>query len=350
MDLEIRLTGASHDAFVGAVMHGLPSGIKIDFPLIERMICRRAADFFPWASARRESDIAEITGGITGGLTDGNPLEIKIYNRDVRRGDYDNKRFPRPSHADYPAIVKYGDNTDISGGGRFSGRMTAPLVFCGGLLRGWLREQGIRIYARVLSVGNIEDIALNPISPDEIALSVIAGKHFPTLSDERGAEMTAEILRTAGSGDSLGGVAQCVVLGLPVGSGGEFTDGLESVIAREVFAVPGVRALEFGAGCGMSKRRGSETNDALFYDSQGLIKTLSNHSGGVNGGLANGMPLIFSVSFRPTPSIVLPQRTVDLQTHENVTTVIGGRHDPCIVPRAVPVLEAVTAIALSRVF
>jgi len=348
MDLNIKLTGASHDAFVGAVMYGLPSGIKVDFPLIEGMLRRRAAGFFPWVSARAESDIAEIVSGNTDGITDGSPLEIKIYNRDVRRGDYDNKRFPRPSHADYPAIIKYGDGLDISGGGRFSGRMTAPLVFCGGLLLGWLREKGVRIYARVLSVGDAHDVALNSLAPNENALSAIAGKYFPALSGAWGEEMTAEICLAAERGDSLGGVAQCIVLGLPVGSGGEHIDGLESLIAREVFAIPGVRALEFGAGFGMSRQRGSEANDALYYDKQGLIKTLSNNSGGINGGLANGMPLIFNVGFRPTPSIALPQQTVDLQTCENVTKVIRGRHDPCIVPRAVPVLEAVAAIAVSR--
>ena len=345
--ISVKLFGSAHAEEVGALVKGLPAGLVPDMELLESMLRRRAPGRFAWTSARSEEDLPQITEGLCGGKTDGAPLRIIIKNNDVQRSAIDYRRFPRPSHADYPAAVKSGGALDLSGGGPFSARLTAPLVAAGALMKGWLGQKGIRIYGRVQAVGGIFDSELDAAQPDEAALAAVGEKDFPTLDSFLGEKMIKTVLAAKEKGDSLGGLVQCVVFGLPAGSGGFFNEGLESLLAKELFAIPGVRGLEFGGGFALAGTSGHAANDELYFDENKTVKTYTNHSGGINGGLANGMPLVFTLAFRPTPSIALPQRSVDLQEGVNTVISVSGRHDSCIAPRAVPVAEAAAAIALA---
>ena len=336
----IRLTifGQSHSPAIGMTLEGLPAGEQIDFEALAAFLRRRAPGQNAWSTARKEADAPEFLSGLVGDTTCGTPLTAIIRNTDTRSKDYSVLAVtPRPGHADYTASVKYGGHQDYAGGGHFSGRMTAPLCIAGGICLQLLKKEGITVISRIASIGGICD--------EGELLASTAEKAFPTVNDQRGDEMRRAIAVAKEEGDSLGGVVECAVLGLPAGLGDPMFDGMENRIASIVFGIPAVKGLEFGAGFAAANMRGSEHNDA-FAVSDGTIITETNRCGGILGGITVGMPLVFRAAFKPTPSIAREQRTVNLQTMEAESLRIEGRHDPCIVPRAVPVVEAAAAIAI----
>ncbi|MBU5625879.1 chorismate synthase [Oscillibacter sp. MSJ-2] len=342
----VQVFGQSHADAIGAVVDGLPAGKRIDLDEVFRFMGRRAPGKNGFSTARREADRPEVLSGLVDGCTTGAPVCAVIRNENVRSGDYANVlTVPRPGHADFPAYVKYGGKNDVRGGGAFSGRMTAPLCFAGALCLQLLRERGIEVFAHIRSVAGMEDAAIDPCCPDLDALRAVAEKEFPTLSDAAGKEMRSAIAQAKGEGDSVGGVIECVAVGLPVGLGSHMFGGVENRLSAALFGIPAVRGVEFGSGFAGCGRRGSENNDP-FRLREGRVVTTKNDHGGVLGGMTSGMPLVFRVGVKPTPSIAKPQQSVDLSAMEETELTIHGRHDPCIVPRAVPVAEAVTAIVL----
>ena len=336
----IRLTvfGQSHSPAVGVTIEGLPAGEKLDLDALRRFLARRAPGQNAWSTARREADEPEFVSGLAGDTTCGAPLTALIRNADTRSRDYDSlARLPRPGHADYTAFVKYGERRDYRGGGHFSGRLTAPLCLAGGICLQLLAREGIEVISRIAQIG--------PVCDRGELLRSTAEKAFPVVDEEKGEEMRAVIAAAKAEGDSVGGVVECAVIGLPAGLGDPMFDGMENRIARIVFGIPAVKGVEFGAGFGFAALRGSEANDA-FAVRKGRIVTETNRCGGILGGISDGMPLLFRAAFKPTPSIAKEQRSVDLLTGEEKLLVIEGRHDPCIVPRAVPVIEAAAGIAV----
>ena len=335
--LQLSIFGQSHADAVGMTLDGLPAGIPVDTEALQQFLNRRAPGRNDWSTPRREEDRPEFLCGLKDGKTCGAPLTVVIRNRNTRSGDYDAFRnLPRPGHADFTARLRYGGFQDASGGGHFSGRMTAPLCVAGGILLQMLEAKGIRVHARIRSIAGIEDNA--PFSAS------VAEKAFPTVSDEAGERMRAAIAAARAEGDSVGGVIECVIQGLPGGLGAPMFDGVENRIAQLVFAIPAVKGIEFGSGFSAAAMRGSENNDAFTVE-DGRIVTETNHAGGILGGITTGMPLIFRVAVKPTPSVAAEQKSVNLETMQPEMLRIGGRHDPCIVPRAVPVVEAAAAVA-----
>lgn len=337
-NLRLTIFGQSHSAAIGMTLEGLPAGVEIDREKLGAFLARRAPGQNAWSTARREADLPEFLSGLRGNVTCGVPLTAIIRNTDTRSGDYAPfAATPRPGHADYTASVKYHGFQDAAGGGHFSGRMTAPLCIAGGVCLQILEGLGIQIISRIAGIGGIEDRG-------ELLAST-AEKAFPTVDDEQGQRMQAAVAQARAAGDSLGGIVECAVLGLPAGLGDPMFDGMENRIASIVFGIPAVKGLEFGAGFGVAAMRGSENNDPFTVEN-GKITTVTNHCGGILGGITTGMPLRFRAAFKPTPSIALEQQSVDLTTLENARVSVGGRHDPCIVPRAVPVIEAAAAVAV----
>ena len=344
--LTVEIFGQSHAPAVGAVIEGLPSGFRIDREKLQRFMNRRAPGQGRFTTARKEADEPEFLSGLTEDVTCGAPVCAVIRNSDTRSKDYEQFRtVPRPSHADYPAITRYGENYDIRGGGPFSGRLTAPLCAAGGIALQMLEEKGIRIGAHIAAISNQRDRHFDPVLVSEADFAAIAANGFPTLSAQAGEEMLAEIENARKAEDSVGGTIEAAALGLPVGLGGPLGEGLESALAAACFAIPAVRGVEFGDGFFAALLKGSQHNDAYMMK-DGKVKTRTNHAGGLVGGMTTGMPLIFRVAFKPTPSIAQKQQSVNLKTGEETELVIKGRHDPCVVPRAVPVVEAVTALVL----
>ncbi len=344
--LRVTVFGQSHSEAMGAVVDGLPAGLRIDTEHLRAFLARRAPGQGPLTTARREPDAPEIIAGLADGVTCGAPLCILIRNTDARSRDYETlRRVVRPSHADYPAYVRFGGHNDIRGGGQFSGRLTAPLCAAGAVALQCLAARGVGVYAHIASIAGIKDAAVDPVSPDLPALAALAATPLPVL-DARAGEARAQAGRAAAAdGDSVGGVVECVVTDLPAGVGEPLYDSVESRLAALLFAVPAVKGVEFGAGFAAAALRGSENNDG-YTASGGEVRTLSNHSGGICGGLTTGMPVVFRAAFKPTPSIARPQRTVALPGPEETTLTVGGRHDPCVVPRAVPVVEAAAALTM----
>ena len=337
-NLRIHIFGESHGAAVGVTVEGIPAGEAVDLAALQRFLDRRAPGRASWSTPRREADIPEFLSGLREGKTCGTPLTAILRSTDTRSGDYDALRnVPRPGHADYTAWVKYGESRDSRGGGHFSGRLTAPLCLAGGICLQLLAREGITVISRIAAIGGI---------PDEGPLAAsTAEESFPTVSGQAGAAMRAAIEAARAEGDSLGGVIECAVLGLPAGLGDPMFDGMESRVAAAVFAIPAVKGVEFGAGFAAAQLRGSQNNDAFSVEN-GRIITTSNRCGGILGGITDGMPLTFRAAVKPTPSIAREQRSVDLATGETVPLTVTGRHDPCIVPRAVPCVEAAAAIAV----
>ncbi len=343
---KITIFGQSHADAIGVVIEGIPTGVTLDTALIAQTMARRAPGNAPYTTARKEPDLPEIVSGVVNGVTCGAPLCAIIYNKDTKSKDYDALRtVPRPSHADFAAYVKYNGQYDHRGGGQFSGRMTAPLVFAGAVAMQLLREKGVTVGAHIAQIGAVKDDPFDPVSIDTTTLNALKNKPFCTLNDEAGANMQAAIAAAKSDGDSLGGVIECVAVGLSVGVGEPMFSGIENEIARCVFAVPAVKGIEFGSGFAGTTLRGSENNDP-FSLKDGAIRTETNNHGGCLGGLSSGMPIVFRAAFKPTPSIAKQQRSVNLETNEPVVLTIPGRHDPCVVPRAVPCIEAACAIAL----
>ena len=338
--LRLSIFGQSHGNAIGMTLDGIPAGLKVDPDELQLFLNRRAPGQNDWSTPRKEEDRPEFLSGILDGYTCGAPIAAMIRNTNTRSGDYANlKDAPRPGHADFTAQVKYGGYQDAAGGGHFSGRLTAPLCIAGGLCKQWLENMGIRIGAHLKSVAGAQDRSFDPLQPELDAVN----PQFPVLDLEAGAKMRDAIAEARKELDSVGGIIECAVTGLPVGLGEPMFGGMESRIAQIVYGIPAVKGLEFGAGFGVASMRGSENNDD-FTVTEGKVSTLTNHAGGILGGITNAMPLIFRVAVKPTPSIAQQQQTVSQGC--TVPLEIKGRHDPCIAPRAVPVVEAAAAIAI----
>ncbi len=340
--LKLSIFGQSHGAAIGMVLDGIPAGLKVDLDALDAFLARRAPGRNAYSTPRREEDKPEFLSGIVDGVTCGAPIGAVIYNTNTRPRDYAAiADCPRPGHADFTAQIKYGGFQDASGGGHFSGRLTAPLCIAGGLCLQWLARLGVTIRAHLLSVGNVYDEAFDTLSPQFERLQ----SDFPVLSAEAGKKMRDAIACARADCDSLGGVIECAVTGLPAGLGEPMFGGMEGKIAAALYAVPAVKGVEFGDGFGAALHRGSENNDA-YCVRDGRIVTATNHAGGILGGITNGMPLIFRLAVKPTPSIAKPQQSVRLSDRTEQTITVKGRHDPCIAPRAVCVAEAAAAIAI----
>jgi chorismate synthase len=341
--MKYTIFGESHGPAIGVTLTGVPAGLELDRDFIRGEMARRAPGKDALSTARKEADEPKILSGVFEGKTTGSPLCAVIENTDTRSGDYSRtKDLARPGHADYPAHVRYGGFNDYRGGGHFSGRLTAPLVFAGAVAKQILAQKGIFVGAHINSIYGISDQPLE----DWDSLRSVAGKPFPVLDDAAGEEMQAAILEAKEEQDSVGGSIECAVFGLPAGLGSpDFGENAEGIFSQYLFAVPAVKAVGFGAGAAFALMRGSEANDPLFVDDDGSVRAEQNCAGGINGGITNGMPLVFEVTMRPTPSIARRQFTVDMAKNENAELELQGRHDPCVVHRAVPVIEAAAALA-----
>ena len=342
-NLKLSIFGQSHGPAIGMTLDGIPAGYPVDLDKLQCFLNRRAPGQHEWATPRKEEDRPEILAGLVDGYTCGAPIAAVIHNTNTRSGDYSNlKDCPRPGHADYTAQVKYGGFQDAAGGGHFSGRLTAPLCIAGGMCLQWLEEMGIYIKARILSIGGVWDnTVLDPLAP---ALHEITDT-FHVLSPTAGEQMQRRIAEAKGAGDSVGGIIECYITGLPAGLGEPMFGGVESRIAQIIYGIPAVKAVEFGAGLAAADMFGSQCNDE-YTICDGRIKTTTNHAGGILGGITTGMPVAFRTAIKPTPSITKPQSSVSISKMECNELKIQGRHDPCIVPRAVPVVEAAAAIAI----
>ena len=337
-NLHLTIFGQSHSPAIGMTLEGIPAGEQIDFDALQHFMERRAPGRNAYSTARREADAPEFLSGLRGDTTCGVPLTAIIRNGDTRSKDYAPfSAVPRPGHADYTANVKYFGHQDYAGGGHFSGRLTAPLCIAGGVCLQILQRRGIEVISRIRAIGDVEDSS--PLTAST------AEKAFPTVDEAAGEAMQAAIARARAQGDSLGGVIECAVLGLPAGLGDPMFDGIENRLAAALFGIPAVKGLEFGLGFGSARLHGSENNDPFTVEN-GQIVTESNRAGGILGGITTGMPVTLRVAIKPTPSISQAQRTVSLSAMEPAELVIRGRHDPCIAHRAVPVVEAVTAAVL----
>ena len=335
--------GESHGPAIGVTLTGVRAGLELDMDAIAREMARRAPGRSALSTARREDDQPEILSGVFEGKTTGAPLCAVIANTDTRSQDYTRtKDLARPGHADYPARVRYQGYNDYRGGGHFSGRLTAPLVFAGAVAKQILARRGVFVGAHISSVYGISDQLLE----DWDSLRAVADKDFPVLDDQAGEQMRQAILEAKDEQDSVGGAIECAVFGLPAGLGApDFGRNVEGIFAQYLFAVPAVKGVDFGAGAAFALMRGSEANDPLYMDDDGAVRAEQNCAGGINGGITNGMPLVFEVTMRPTPSIARTQFTVDMVKGENAVLELHGRHDPCVVHRAVPVIEAAAALA-----
>ncbi len=345
--VKLSVFGESHGEMIGCTLHDLPAGEAIDMEAVLAQMARRAPGNDPTATARSESDLPRVVSGLYNGVTTGTPLTAVIVNENTRSSDYAAQlSVPRPGHADYTGAVRYGGANDIRGGGHFSGRLTAPLVFAGAICRQILARRGVTIGAHILQIGDVRDEAFDALNVKSSLLEELSQKNFALIDETKEAPMRAAVAAAKSAADSVGGVIELAVTGLPVGLGSPMFGGVENVLAPLIFGIPAVKGLEFGDGFALSHMRGSEANDSLRYDDNGNLGLMSNHNGGILGGITDGAPLILRAVIKPTPSIGQVQASVDMQHEKNTTTVICGRHDPCIVPRAVAVLEAVVAIGL----
>ena len=337
-NLHLTIFGQSHSPAIGVTMEGIPAGENVDPEALQRFLGRRAPGQNAWSTPRKEGDVPEFLCGLKDGRTCGAPITAIIRNTNTRSGDYAAlARTPRPGHADYTAQVKYFGAQDYAGGGHFSGRLTAPLCIAGGICLQLLEREGIQIISRIAAIAGVEDAG-------ELTCST-AHKPFPTVSDAQGQKMQQAIAAARQEGDSVGGIVECAVLGLPAGLGDPMFGGMENRISAIVFGIPAVKGVEFGAGFAAAGLRGSVNNDPFTVEN-GKVVTAANRCGGILGGITDGMPLTFRAAFKPTPSIAREQRSVDLDTMTPAALSIAGRHDPCIVPRAVPCVEAAAAIAV----
>ena len=337
-NIRLTLFGQSHSPAVGMTLEGIPAGKRLDMDQLSAFLARRAPGRNAWSTARKDADQPAVLSGLVDGVTCGVPLTAIIRNGDTRSGDYALLRdIPRPGHADYPAQIKYRGFQDVAGGGHFSARLTAPLCVAGGVCLQLLAAEGIRVFARILSIGDIQDQGelVSPVSDQE----------FPVVDAGRGLAMRNLIASVKAEGNSVGGIVECVVDGLPAGIGDPIFGGMENRISAIVFGIPAVKGIEFGAGFAVSRMTGAENNDA-YGIRDGRVILLSNHCGGVLGGITVGTPLVFRAAFKPTPSIAAPQQSVRLSDLSNAELIVPGRHDPCVVPRAVPCVEAAAAIAV----
>lgn len=338
----LTVFGESHGEAIGAVLDGLAPGIPVDEEEIRRMLTlRRPAGKI--STARVEKDQFEIVSGVFNGRTTGTPICILIPNTDSHSGDYEQlKTTPRPGHADYTAFCKYHGWQDYRGGGHFSGRVTAAVVAAGAIAQSALKTKSIELGTHISTLADISDRPFENIEQD---IRTLSGSSFPVLSEEAAEQMHRMILRAGEEGDSLGGVLETAVLGMPAGVGEPWFDTVEGLLSHALFGIPAVKGVEFGAGFALAEMRGSQANDRFYYEN-GRVLTQTNHNGGINGGITNGMPILFRCAVKPTPSVFSPMQTVDLQTKKNTVLHLKGRHDPAIIHRARVVVDAVTALVL----
>ncbi len=342
--LTLSIFGQSHGPAVGMTLDGLPPGETVDLDRLQGFLARRAPGSSPWSTPRREGDVPELLSGLAGGKTCGAPLSAIIRNENARPEDY-TAALPRPGHADFTAQMKFSGAQDASGGGHFSGRLTAPLCVAGGVCLQILERRGIRIAAHIARIAAVSDRLFDPAAVDTGEFDRLYGMDFPVLDADAGAAMRAAIAQARAEGDSVGGVVECAAVGLPPGLGDPIFGGMENRLAQLIFGIPAVKGLEFGAGFAAADMRGSAHNDP-FVVQGGKIRTSTNHHGGILGGITSGMPLLLRAAFKPTPSIAIAQRSVEFAALREKTLEIKGRHDPCIVPRAVPCIEAAAAVAV----
>lgn len=345
--LKVSVFGQSHAPAIGCVIDGLPAGEAIDLDILSAFLSRRAPGRDPFSTARKEADLPEIVSGLYEGKTCGAPLCAVIRNTDCRSADYKEiADKPRPGHADLSAGIRYGGAQDVRGGGHFSGRLTAPICIAGGIARQILARRGIYIGAHIYAAAGIRDDGFDACSVSSNEFDALEAKPFCVINDAQGEAMQQAILRAKEELDSVGGIIECAVTGLPAGLGDPMFDGMENRLAAILFGIPAVKGVEFGDGFAAAALRGSEHNDAPYMADDGTVRTKTNHAGGILGGITTGMPLILRCAVKPTPSIGREQDTVSLSHGENTTLTIHGRHDPCIVPRAVPVVIAAAAIGI----
>lgn len=343
-NITVDLFGESHGPSIGVVMSGLKPGVLLDMEAIQHMLDLRKAGNEEWSTKRGEPDVFTVISGLKDGRTTGAPLCAVCENKNTRSGDYP-EGLNRPGHADYTANVRYGGNNDPRGGGVFSGRLTAPLVFAGAVAAHVLKAHGIYSAAHIKQIADIQDTRFDKANITREQAKAFASSRFPLLDESKKQQMVQRIVDAAREGDSVGGIIECAICGVPAGLGSEYFGSVESTLSSILFAIPAVKGVSFGAGYEFAGMRGSEANDAYIL-TDGKIATFTNNNGGILGGITNGMPIVFDVAIKPTPSISKPQQTVNLKTLEPETIEIKGRHDPCIVPRAVPVVEAAALIGV----
>ena len=345
--IHVSVFGQSHSPAIGVVVDGLPAGERVDMEELGRFLKRRAPGQNATSTPRKEADLPQFLSGLVDDVTCGAPLAALIENTNTRSQDYAQLRDkPRPGHADFTAQVKYGGFQDVAGGGHFSGRLTAPLCIAGGICLQMLKRRGIEVAAHIASIATEADRPFDPMGESVETLDALKRAPFPVLDEKAGEQMRKVILQAKEEGDSVGGIVECLVTGVPAGLGEPMFGGMENRLAAALFGIPAVKGVEFGAGFGVATMRGSENNDP-FTVKDGKLVTETNHAGGILGGITNGMPLVFRLAVKPTPSIAKQQQTVSLSKKQVEELVVTGRHDPCIVPRAVPVVEAVTALVLT---
>ena len=345
--LRLSIFGESHGEAIGCVLDGLPAGYAVDMDAVLVQMARRAPGRDKTATPRRESDQPRVLSGLLDGRTTGAPLCMVIQNENQHSGDYQNiLSCPRPGHADYTGAVRYGGFNDVRGGGHFSGRLTAPLVFAGAVCRQILRQQGSVIGGHIAASAGVEDTPLDPVAVTAAQLDALAAQSFALVDPSVEPAMRDAVEAARLDGDSVGGVIEAAAVGLPAGWGSPMFDGIENRLAPILFGIPAVKGVEFGDGFGLATMRGSTANDCWRYTPDGRVVTAQNHNGGILGGITNGMPLTVRVAIKPTPSIGREQDSIDLTTKQNTRMVVKGRHDPCIVPRALPGVEAALAVGL----
>ena len=345
-NLKMHIEGGSHDEKIELILDGFPAGMQVDEAALQAFMQRRAPGQNAFSTTRKEADKPVFLSGLTDGVTEGGRIHAVIYNSNQHSSDYSFvKETPRPSHADFTAIRKYGPDVDLRGGGHYSGRLTAMLCVAGALCKQYLSERGIEVFAHIHSIGGIADTPFDLCKVGKNEQKALAKADFPVLNAQQGQKMQEKILAAKKNLDSVGGVVECAVTGLPVGLGEHLFAGVEGRIAAAVFSIPAVKGVEFGNGFGCASLFGSQNNDPFCTDGQNIY-TKTNNCGGILGGMTNGMPLVFRAAFKPTPSIAKEQDTVSLSKMENTKLRIKGRHDPCIVQRAVPVTEAAAAVAV----
>lgn len=344
--IQVSIFGESHGAAIGATLNGLPSGVEIDLEKVAYEMKRRAASSSRLATPRKEADEVEIVSGFFEGRTTGTPLTGIIRNGNTRSKDYARtKDLMRPGHADYSGWMRYDGFQDYRGGGHFSGRLTAPIVFAGAIAKAALAQIApeVRIGSRILAIGSVADV--RDLQPADYAGLCYENPLFPVYTPELEEKMKDEILEAVKAHDSVGGIVEGYVTGMPAGVGDPLFDSVESRLSALLFSVPAVKGVEFGLGFDITKLRGSQANDPFCMEGE-AVRTVTNNNGGINGGITNGMPIVYRAAFKPTASVALPQKTINMATREDAEIEIQGRHDPCIVLRACPVVEAVTALCL----
>lgn len=348
--IKISVFGESHGEAIGVVIDGLPPGVMLDIDKINFEMSRRKPGQDAYTTQRKEGDSVEIVSGFFNGHTTGTPLCGIIRNSDKRSVDYDKiKNIMRPSHADYTGKILYNGFEDYRGGGHFSGRLTAPIVFAGAIAYQYLERAGITIGTHILKIGKVEDVRIDQVNINDKELKNLRQMRFPVLNENIGEEMKAEINLAKEYGDSVGGLLETAIINLPSGLGSPMFQSVESRLSSFIFSIPAIKGIEFGEGFGFADLHGSEANDSFFIKNN-VIKTKTNRSGGINGGITNGMPVVFRTAIRPTPSIGRSQQTIDVGTMTETVFSVQGRHDPCIAIRAVPVLDAAAALVIMDLY